>query len=107
MGLDFCKPCSKAGFQASERGVGLTGGGGIGGGGVGGCCTSAAAGCGVCADRCCDVCCQVCVDVCCGALCSGDCSYTFCRLCLTLTQDFLSGCKDDKASSVEGKSDLA
>lgn len=42
-----------------------------------------------CCDACCDLCCQMCVSVF-SRLCSGDCGYTLCTLCLRLLDSCVS-----------------
>lgn len=76
MGLQSCKPCNSC-LQSKEE-------------------CRPAGGCSCvcddwryCSDRCSDICCQMCVAVC-SCLCSGDCSYTFCTLCLGLAQNCVS-----------------
>lgn len=55
-----------------------------------------------CCDACCDFCCQMCVSVF-SRLCSGDCGYTFCTLCLQLLDNcvsFFSGGRQREMSVV-------
>lgn len=48
-----------------------------------------------CCDACCDLCCQMCVSVF-SRLCSGDCGYTFCTLCLRLLDSCASFFSDGR-----------
>lgn len=48
-----------------------------------------------CCDACCDLCCQMCVSVF-SRLCSGDCGYTFCTLCLRLLDSCVSFFSDGR-----------